>query len=108
MPDTSDGRRKFLKTALISAEAVVGAIFVRKSAYASVAQDPLVRDMANRSRNASISTHDEARTALCDKASCNPGCQDGCSAGCKSLLQDRQRMSQPTGCPARPVLGRVY
>jgi hypothetical protein len=42
-----------------------------------------VRDMANRSRNASISTHDEAGAALCNKASCNPGCQDGCSAGCQ-------------------------
>ena len=84
MPDTSEGRRNFLKTALISVGAVVGALFVRNAACASVAQDPLVRDMANRSRNALISTHDEAGAALCDKASCNPGCQDGCSAGCKT------------------------
>jgi hypothetical protein len=69
---------------LSSVGAVVGALFVRKTAYASVAQDPLVRDMANRSRNASISTHDEVVVGLCDKASCNPGCQDGCSAGCKT------------------------
>ncbi len=84
MPDTSDGRRNFLKTALISVGTAVGALFVRKAASAGVAQDPLVRDMANRSRNASISTHDEPGAALCGKASCNPGCQDGCSAGCQT------------------------
>jgi hypothetical protein len=84
MPDTVDGRRKFLKTALISLGAIVGGLFARKAAFASVAKDPLVRDMANRSRNASISTHDEKSAGLCNKASCNPGCQDGCSAGCKS------------------------
>jgi anaerobic selenocysteine-containing dehydrogenase len=84
MPDTSDGRRKFLKTALISAGAVVGAVFARKAAYASVAKDPLVRDMANRSRNASIGTHDDMAAALCNKAACNPGCDSGCSAGCQT------------------------
>jgi hypothetical protein len=84
MPDASEGRRKFLKTALISAGAVIGAVFARKAAFASVAQDPLVRDMANRSRNASIATHDDKGAALCNKASCNPGCQDGCSNGCQS------------------------
>jgi len=83
MPDTSDGRRKFLKTALITMGAVVGGLFARKAAFASVAKDPLVRDMANRSRNASISAHDGAAAALCPKASCNPGCQDGCSPGCQ-------------------------
>lgn len=83
MPDTSDGRRKFLKTALISAGAAIGAVFASKTAYASVAKDPLVRDMANRSQNASIATHDEKGAALCNKASCNPGCQDGCSGGCQ-------------------------
>jgi hypothetical protein len=84
MPDTSDGRRKFLKTALTSVGAVVGALFVRRATHAGVAQDPLVREMANRSQNASISTHDEPGAALCNKASCNPGCQDGCSAGCQT------------------------
>lgn len=83
MPNASDGRRKFLKTGLISVGALVAGLFARKAAFASVAKDPLVRDMANRSRNASISTHDEAGAALCNKASCNPGCQDGCSAGCQ-------------------------
>jgi len=84
MQNTSDGRRKFLKTALITAGAILGGLFARKAAFASVARDPLVRDMESRSRNASIATHDEAGAALCNKASCNPGCQDGCSAGCKS------------------------
>ncbi len=87
MPDTSDGRRKFLKTALISAGAVIGAVFARKAAYASVAQDPLVRDMANRSRNAPIATHDDMAAGLCNKASCNPGCQNGCSGGCQGACK---------------------
>ena len=84
MPDTSDGRRKFLKTALISAGAVVGAVAARTMAYAKLTRDPLVREMENRSRNTSFGSHNEMAAGLCPKASCNPGCDSGCSVGCQT------------------------
>ncbi len=87
MPDTIDGRRKFLKTALVSAGAFVGALAARTAAYARLNHDPLVREMENRVGKTPITTHDHAAAALCDKASCNPGCQDGCSAGCQAACK---------------------
>ena len=87
MPDTIDGRRKFLKTALVSAGAFVGALAARTAAYARLSHDPLVREMEKRVGKTPIATHDDAAAALCDKASCNPGCQDGCSAGCQAACK---------------------
>jgi anaerobic selenocysteine-containing dehydrogenase len=87
MPDTIDGRRKFLKTALVSAGAFVGALAARTAAYARLIHDPLVREMEKRVGKTPITTQDDATAALCDKASCNPGCQDGCSAGCQAACK---------------------
>ncbi len=87
MPDTTDGRRKFLKTALVSAGAFVGALAARTAAYARLSHDPLVREMERRVCKTPIATHDDAAAGLCDKASCNPGCQNGCSAGCQAACK---------------------
>ncbi len=80
MSESLNGRRNFLKTALIFA----GALAARTVAYARVSYDPMVREMSNRVRNSSISSHDEESAALCNKASCNPGCDSGCSGGCQA------------------------
>jgi hypothetical protein len=84
MSDSIDGRRKFLKTALISAGAFAGALAARTVAYAKLNHDPLVREMENRTRNSSIGSHNEMAAALCPKASCNPGCDSGCAQGCQT------------------------
>jgi hypothetical protein len=83
MPDSIDGRRKFLKTALASVGAAVGMLFAKSA----VASDPMVRDMAKRAANTSFDNRQQGSAGLCDKASCNPGCQDGCKGGCKSACQ---------------------
>jgi hypothetical protein len=80
MPDTTDGRRKFLKTALASLGAAAGLLFAKSA----VARDPMVRDMANRASKTSFDDRQQGSAALCDKASCNPGCQDGCKGGCQA------------------------
>jgi hypothetical protein len=87
MPDTIDGRRKFLKGALVSAGAFVGALAARSAAYARISHDPMMREMERRVGKTMIATHDDAAASLCDKASCNPGCQDGCSAGCQAACK---------------------
>ncbi len=84
MSNSIDGRRKFLKTALISAGAFAGALAARTVAYARLSNDPLVREMENRTRNSSIDSHGEMAAALCPKASCNAGCNSGCSGGCQA------------------------
>ena len=48
MSDANDGRRYFLKTALVSAGAVAGAFFVGGVAHAQFARDPTVREMPKR------------------------------------------------------------
>jgi hypothetical protein len=80
MPDTTDGRRNFLKTALASLGAAAGLLFARSA----VASDPMVRDMANRASKTSFDDRQQGSAALCDKASCNPGCQNGCKGGCQA------------------------
>ena len=80
MPDTTDGRRKFLKTALTSLGAAAGLLFARSA----VASDPMVREMASRASKASFDDRRQGSAALCDKASCNPGCQNGCQGGCQT------------------------
>ena len=84
MPDTNDGRRRFLKTALVSAGAFIGALASRSAAYARLSHDPMLKEMEKRVGKTPIATHDDVAAALCDKASCNPGCQNGCSGSCHS------------------------
>ena len=87
MSDTSDGRRRFLKSALVSAGAFIGALAARSAAYARLSHDPMMREMEKRVGRTPIATHDEEAAALCDKASCNPGCQNGCSPGCQTACK---------------------
>ena len=84
MSENLNGRRNFLKTALVSAGAVVGSLAARTVAHAQLTHAPMVREMWNRVRKSSISSHDEESATLCNKAACNPGCDSGCSGGCQA------------------------
>lgn len=49
-----------------------------------IADDPLVREMAERVTHLTLYSGEAVLMALCEKASCNKGCEQGCENGCQS------------------------